>query len=110
MIQRNSIGAILVTLTATTEATDDVVVLLWRGLRFRFANNGDHTYTGRWKAPLMRGVGHVGVNALSHGTLFDDLARYDSQPLGGSQSNRKPANPQAAANRFRYSGGDLFPR
>ncbi len=68
-----------VTLTATTRATDDVVVLLWRGLRFRFANNGDRTYTGRWKAPLMRGVGHVGVNALSHGTLFDDLAPYDSQ-------------------------------
>jgi hypothetical protein len=68
-----------VTLTATTEATDDIVVLLWRGLRFRFANNGDHTYTGKWKAPLMRGVGHVGVNALAHGTLFDDVAPYDSQ-------------------------------
>ncbi len=68
-----------VTLTATTNATDDIVVLMWRDHKFRFHNNGDHTYTGTWKAPFLRGVGHVGVNALSNGTLFDDAAAYDSQ-------------------------------
>lgn len=68
-----------VTLTATTRAADDVVVLMWRGLKFRFRNNGDGSHTGVWKAPMRMGVGHVGINAMSRGTLFDDAARYDSQ-------------------------------
>ena len=69
----------VVTLTATTAANDDVVVLIHREGRFRFANNGDNTYTGRWRAPALEGLRHVGVNALSHGTLFDDVAPYDSK-------------------------------
>ncbi len=68
-----------VTLTVTTDATDDVVVLMWHGLKFRFHNNGDRTYTGVWRAPFIAGLGHVGVNALSRGTLFDDAVPYDSQ-------------------------------
>jgi hypothetical protein len=68
-----------VILTATTLRNDDVVVMMWRGLKFRFRNNGDNTYTGKWMAPLFRGVGHFGVNALSNGTLFDDQEPYDSQ-------------------------------
>jgi len=67
-----------VTLTVTTNATDDVVVLLHRGLRFRFTNNGDGTYTGVWTVPPVLGIHHFGVNALSHGTLFDDEAPYSS--------------------------------
>lgn len=67
-----------VTLTVTTGANDDVVVLLHRGLRFRFANNGDGTYTGKWVVPPVAGIHHFGVNALSHGTLFDDVAPYSS--------------------------------
>lgn len=69
----------VVTLTATTRAADDVVVLLHRGARFRFENNGDGTHTGRWRAPDHRGLRHVGVNALARTTLFDDEAPYDSQ-------------------------------
>jgi hypothetical protein len=68
-----------VTLIATTERTDDVVVLLRAGLRARFANNGDNTYTLAWHAPPVGGLFHVGVNALSNGTLFDDQAPYDSK-------------------------------
>lgn len=68
-----------VTLTVTTAATDDLVVLIHRGGRFRFHNNGDGTHTGRWRAPLHGGLRHVGVNALSRGTLFDDAAPYDSR-------------------------------
>jgi hypothetical protein len=68
-----------VTLTVQTGRNDDVVVLLHRSGRFRFANNGDGTYTGTWRAPFVRGIAHVGVNALSHGTLFDDAERYDSE-------------------------------
>ena len=68
-----------VTLIATTERNDDVVVLLRPGLRARFANNGDNTYTLAWHAPPVGGLFHVGVNALSNGTLFDDQAPYDSK-------------------------------
>lgn len=68
-----------VMLTVTTAANDDVVVLLARGGRFRFHNNGDNTYTGHWRAPADGGLRHVGVNALSHGTLFDDAEPYDSK-------------------------------
>jgi hypothetical protein len=68
-----------VLLTATTAANDDVVALMWAGMRFRLHPNGDGTYSGRWMAPPFRGVGHLGVNALSRGTLFDDAAPYDSQ-------------------------------
>ena len=80
-----------VTLTVTTLRNDDVVVMCRFGHRFRFRNNGDNTYTGVWQVPDLRqgngprpGPGrppifHFGVNALSHGTLFDDQAPYDSQ-------------------------------
>jgi hypothetical protein len=80
-----------VTLTVTTLRSDDVVVMCRFGHRFRFRNNGDNTYTGVWWVPDPRvgpgprpGPGrppvfHFGVNALSHGTLFDDQAPYDSQ-------------------------------
>jgi hypothetical protein len=70
----------MVTLTVKTDRVDDVVVLHHADRRFRFHNNGDMTYTGVWTTGLfMRGLRHVGVNALSHGTLFDDQAPYDSQ-------------------------------
>lgn len=80
-----------VTLTVTTSRSDDVVVLCRLGHRFRFHNNGDNTYTGVWLVPDLRAgngpqpgpgrppIFHFGVNALSHGTLFDDQAPYDSQ-------------------------------
>ena len=68
-----------VTLTVTTAASDDVVVLISRAGRFRFHSNGDNTYSGHWRAPAFDGLRHVGVNALSHGTLFDDDAPYDSK-------------------------------
>jgi hypothetical protein len=80
-----------VVLTVTTLRNDDVVVMCRFGHRFRFRNNGDNTYTGVWQVPDLRqgngprpGPGrppifHFGVNALSHGTLFEDQAPYDSQ-------------------------------
>jgi hypothetical protein len=68
-----------VVLTVTTGSNTDVVVSQWRDRRFRFRNNGDNTYTGVFLAPRVEGVRHIGVNALSHGTLFDDEARYDSE-------------------------------
>ena len=68
-----------VRLTATTLRNDDVVVLQQSDRRFRLHNNGDDTYTGVFRTGLLDGMRHVGVNALSHGTLFDDAAPYDSQ-------------------------------
>lgn len=68
-----------VTLTVTTQTNNDIVVLIRNGMRRRFHNNGDNTYTIFWTASAEDGLHHIGVNALSNGTLFDDQAPYDSQ-------------------------------
>lgn len=68
-----------VTLTATTLRNDDVVLLYLRDRRVRFENHGDNTYSITFRVPDRTGLHHVGVNALSNGTLFDDQAPYDSQ-------------------------------
>jgi len=68
-----------VTITATTMRNDDVVLLYLLDRRIRFHNNGDNTYTATVNVPDRTGLHHVGVNALSNGTLFDDQAPYDSQ-------------------------------
>ena len=68
-----------VTLTATTLRADDVVLLYLRDRRVRFHGNGDGTYSATFPVPDRTGLHHVGVNALSNGTLFDDQAAYDSQ-------------------------------
>ena len=68
-----------VTLTATTLREDDVVLLYLRDHRARFQNTGNRTYTATFRVPDRTGLHHVGVNALSNGTLFDDAAPYDSQ-------------------------------
>lgn len=67
-----------VKLTATTQAEDDVVLLYTLGRRVRFDGKGSvHTIT--FVAPDAEGLRHMGVNALSHGTLYDDTAPYDSK-------------------------------
>jgi hypothetical protein len=68
-----------VTVTVTTPRTDDVVILYLHDRRARFANNGDGTYTRKFGAEVFTGWRHFGVNALAHGTLFDDQAPYDSK-------------------------------
>lgn len=68
-----------VTVTVTTPRTDDVVLLYHHDRRARLTNNGDGTYTGKFPAGVFSGWRHFGVNALSHGTLFDDTAAYDSK-------------------------------
>ena len=67
-----------VAVTVTTERPDDIVLLTRTGHRARLAPNGDNTYSGRFMVPDERGVRHFGVNALAHGTLFDDVAPYNS--------------------------------
>lgn len=67
-----------VTLTATTGNADDAVLFYGRDARRRFMNNGDGTHTFQFPAPRFMGLGNFGVDVLSHGTLFDDTAAYDS--------------------------------
>ena len=67
-----------VTLTATTATNTDVVMLMRTGMRRRFTNNGDNTYTLVWHTSAEDGIHHFGVNALSKGSVFDDQSPYDS--------------------------------
>jgi hypothetical protein len=69
----------VVTLTVTTPRTDDVVVFYRHASRHRFTNNGDGTYTTTFTTGTVLGWRHFGVNALSHATLFDHAAPYDSK-------------------------------
>ena len=68
-----------VTVTVTTPRTDDVVLLYHHDRRERLTNHGDGTYSGKFRAGLFSGWRHFAVNALSHGTLYDDAAAYDSK-------------------------------
>lgn len=69
-----------VTLTVTTNHTDDVVLFHHNLRRGRLTANGDGTYTGQFGCrDLSRGLWHFGVDAISHATLYDDTAAYDSQ-------------------------------
>jgi hypothetical protein len=66
-----------VRVTVTTNHTDDVVLLHHAFHRYRFRNNGDGTYTIKWLTGPLGGWRHFGVDAIAHGTLFDDTAGYD---------------------------------
>jgi hypothetical protein len=71
-----------VTLTVTTLRSDDQVLLMLHRHRVLFTANGDNTYGLTLPVPqeeCVFSLRHIGVNALSHGTLFDDQAPYDSQ-------------------------------
>lgn len=69
-----------VTLTVTTSHNDDVVLFHHNERRQRLTSNGDGTYTGVLTSRrFARGLWHFGVDAISHGSLYDDEAAYDSQ-------------------------------
>ena len=72
-------GSQTMRLTATTGRNDDVVVLYRHLGRRPFVNNGDGTYTAEFLLGDFPGLRHIGVNAFSHGTLYDDTAPYDSK-------------------------------
>lgn len=67
-----------VTLTAYTESATDVVLFYGHDQRRRFTNNNNGTYTFTFTPGRFIGLRNFGVDALSHGTLFDDSAAYDS--------------------------------
>lgn len=68
----------MVTLTVTTGDANDVVLFYHHDMRRRFVNNGNGTYTFTFPNGDFPGLRHFGVDALSHGTLFDDTVAYDS--------------------------------
>ncbi len=67
-----------VTITVTTGAPNDIVVLMAREARAALTANGDNTYTGTWYTPGDAGLKHFGINALSAGTLSDPASAYHS--------------------------------
>ncbi len=67
-----------VTITVTTGAPDDIVVLMHRETRAPLTANGDNTYTGTWYTPGDAGLKHFGINAISAGTLGDPASAYHS--------------------------------
>ena len=68
-----------VTVTVRTGRPDDIVVLYHRLERRPFKSNGDNTCTAIFMDPDFPGLRHFGVNAFSRGTLWDDIAPYDSE-------------------------------
>jgi hypothetical protein len=67
-----------VTLTVTTANASDIVLFYGHDSRRRFINNGDGTFTFTFTAGRFIGLRNFGIDALSHDTLFDDTAAYDS--------------------------------
>ena len=68
--------------TAQTGDATDVVVLYtrWGRQRMRPAEGGG--FEGRFPSPLEPGLRHLAVNAIAHGTIYDDVAPYDSKAWG----------------------------
>lgn len=62
----------------TTEAPDDVVVLMRHRHRVPLRNHGDGTHSFAWTVGDEPGLRHLGVDAFARGTLFDDAAPYAS--------------------------------
>ena len=67
-----------VTVTVTSGAMDDICVLYWHDHRERMHPNGDGTCSLKLWVGVMPGLRGIGVNVLSHGTLFDDTVPYNS--------------------------------
>jgi len=68
-----------VTVTVTTPRTDDVVLLYHHDRRMRLENQGGGVYSGKFVSGSFAGWRHFAVNALSHGSLYDDAEPYDSK-------------------------------
>jgi len=68
-----------VTVTVRTDRVDDVVYIHRWDWRHRLRNNGDGTYSFSWATSAWDGWRHMALQAMSHGSLFDDTLPYDSQ-------------------------------
>jgi len=67
----------------TADATDAVFLhIRHERRRVELENNGDGTFTGRYRIGAGRGPRHAVIDVLSHGTLYDDEAAYDNVAWG----------------------------
>jgi len=84
LVRRNQLPRIApgaaVHVVATTGDASDVLVLYvrWGRMRMR-ATATPGQFEARFLAPVQGGLRQFAVNALSHGTLFDDALPYDSK-------------------------------
>ncbi len=73
-------GSDTVHLTVTTMRTDDPVFIHLNGIyRWRLHNNLDGTYSTQWVTSEWPGWRHMGVQAMTHASLYDDTAPFDMQ-------------------------------
>jgi len=68
-----------VTVTATTSHTDDAVYIHRWDWRHRLRSNGDGTYTFSWVTSTWSGWRHFGIQAMTHGSIYDDTAPFDME-------------------------------
>lgn len=67
-------------LTVTTTRLDDPVFIHLNGIyRWRLRNNLDHTYSTEWKTSAEGGWRHMGIQVLTHPSLYDDTAAVDTR-------------------------------
>jgi len=71
-----------VQVTVTTADPTDALFLLAGWGRTRLHKNPDGSWGGSFRAPFDVRRFRLGINALDHGTLFDDAAPYDSDFWG----------------------------
>jgi len=79
-------------LTVTTARTDDPVFIHLNGIyRWRLRNNLDGTYSTAWRTSAWPGWRHMGIQAMTHGSIYDDTSPFDTQawhfPFRVTQAN-----------------------
>jgi len=68
-----------VTVTATTSHTNDPVFIHRWDWRHRLRNNLDGTYTFSWVTSAWGGWRWFGIQAMSHGSIYDDTLPFDME-------------------------------
>jgi hypothetical protein len=68
-----------VTVTVTTTRANDAVFIHRWDWRHRLRNNLNDTYSFSWVTSAWGGWRYFGIQAMSHGSLYDDTAPFDMQ-------------------------------
>jgi hypothetical protein len=68
-----------VTVTATTSRTNDAVFIHRWDWRHRLRNNLDGTYSFTWVTSAWGGWRWFGIQAMSHGSIYDDTLPFDME-------------------------------
>ncbi len=68
-----------VAITVTTSRNDDPVFIHRWDWRHRLRNNLDGTYSFKWVTSPWGGFRHFGIQAMTHGSIYDDTLPFDMQ-------------------------------